>query len=126
MSWRDRAACAGRDDIDWFPSGAGGRGEPKGYRENLNRARKVCDDCPVAEQCLELALELRTDHGIWAGTTPRQRRGMVRGRRRAPVAECGTDAGYYRHVRKLKERACDECRAAHCVATSERTRKRSA
>lgn len=33
-----------------------------------------------------------------------------------PPAKCGTDAGYYRHRRILKEDACDECKLAHRVA----------
>lgn len=33
-----------------------------------------------------------------------------------PAAKCGTDGGYYRH-RRRKEPACDECKAAHSVAT---------
>ena len=33
-----------------------------------------------------------------------------------PPASCGTSAGYYRHRRKLKEDACDPCKAAHAAA----------
>lgn len=40
---------------------------------------------------------------------------------RAGRAACGTDGGYYRHTRTLKEPACHECRAAH--ATQEARRK---
>lgn len=41
--------------------------------------------------------------------------------RRRPVAACGTDNGYYRHVRVLREPACRACKNAH--ADAERTRK---
>lgn len=32
-------------------------------------------------------------------------------------AECGTDSGYYRHRRQLKDEPCDDCRRAHAEAT---------
>lgn len=35
-------------------------------------------------------------------------------------AKCGTDSGYYRHVRTLKEPACDACLTAHAAAALER------
>ena len=34
-----------------------------------------------------------------------------------PPARCGTDAGYYRHRRTLKEQACPACCQAHADAT---------
>jgi hypothetical protein len=37
-----------------------------------------------------------------------------------PVAECGTDGGYYRHRRTLGEEACDACKLAHRVYEAER------
>jgi WhiB family redox-sensing transcriptional regulator len=36
-------------------------------------AKKVCAECPVEEQCLEWALQNDEQHGIWGGTTPKQR-----------------------------------------------------
>ena len=35
-------------------------------------------------------------------------------------ATCGTDAGYYRHTRRLNEPACDPCRVAHREAERRR------
>lgn len=40
-------------------------------------------------------------------------------------ADCGTDAGYYRHRRTLKEPACDACKTAHSAALKD-LRKRKA
>lgn len=41
-----------------------------------------CARCPVRETCLEYALRLRLEHGIFGGTSARERRGMMRKRRR--------------------------------------------
>lgn len=44
---------------------------------------------------------------------------------RRPRAECGTDGGYYRHRRTLKEPACEACKLAHRVAERERAERRA-
>ncbi|MEZ5216133.1 MAG: WhiB family transcriptional regulator [Ilumatobacteraceae bacterium] len=33
----------------------------------VDRARRICANCPVTEPCLEYALEHRIDHGVWGG-----------------------------------------------------------
>lgn len=38
-------------------------------------------------------------------------------------APCGSDAGYYRHRRKLQEDACPDCKHAHAVAERLRARR---
>ena len=48
-------------------------------------ARKVCSDCPVKSPCLEYALEHRIDHGVWGGTSERERRRILRARAGASV-----------------------------------------
>lgn len=35
---------------------------------------------------------------------------------RVQPAVCGTDGGYFRHLRILHEPACDDCKAAHAAA----------
>lgn len=48
-------------------------------------------------------------------------------RPRASVAPCGTDSGYYRHLRRTKQPACPACLAAHAAVTRERAaRKKTA
>jgi WhiB family transcriptional regulator, redox-sensing transcriptional regulator len=54
-------------------------------------ARQRCSGCPVAEECLELALRIETQKtrsswGIWGGTTPGERRAMLRDRTQARAA----------------------------------------
>jgi WhiB family redox-sensing transcriptional regulator len=49
---------------------------PKSGR-SINQAKKFCGGCPVADQCLEFALENRLP-GIYAGTNEKERRGILR------------------------------------------------
>lgn len=41
-----------------------------------------------------------------------------------PHPLCGTDSGYTRHRRQLKEDACGECLTAHRVAEHKRSQRR--
>jgi hypothetical protein len=36
--------------------------------------------------------------------------------RRRRVARCGTDSGYYRHLRRTKTKPCAACKSAHSQA----------
>jgi len=49
-------------------------------------AQKVCARCPVADACREYALANNITHGVWGGTSERQRRRILRDRRRASKA----------------------------------------
>lgn len=113
MSWRDNAACKSHPEIDWFPQSGTPDAEA---RANLARARAVCAGCPVKDECYGEAILEPWTAGIWAGTTNSQRRrAPQQPRRRAPVARCGTDAGYSRH-RRMNENPCQECKEAHAMA----------
>ena len=60
------AACKETPAISFFPE----RGESN------EPAKAVCARCLVAPECLQYALDERIEHGIWAGTSARQRRKM--------------------------------------------------
>ena len=47
----------------------------------VQAAQRICAECPVAEACLQYALEERVDHGVWGGKSERERRRMLRRRR---------------------------------------------
>ena len=49
-------------------------------------ARRICATCPVKAPCLEYAMENHIDHGVWGGTSERERRRIAR-RRRLAAAE---------------------------------------
>ncbi|HVL92408.1 MAG TPA: WhiB family transcriptional regulator [Acidimicrobiales bacterium] len=44
-------------------------------------ARRICATCDVKVPCLEYALRNRIDHGVWGGTSERERRRIARQRR---------------------------------------------
>lgn len=51
------------------------------YRERA--AARVCGQCPVAAECLELALRNGEVYGVWGGLGEKELRREVRARRRA-------------------------------------------
>ena len=36
-------------------------------------AKRLCNTCPIKDQCLEFAIETKQRYGIWAGTTGSER-----------------------------------------------------
>lgn len=70
-AWHADAACRGRTAA-FFP----GRGEWK----LAEAAVAICQGCPVRDDCLDHALAEDERHGIWGGTTERERRGLRRER----------------------------------------------
>lgn len=80
MSHPERNCASGHPD-DWFPAMAEDNGPPVGKtqrsRNRVRMARALCDGCPVAVQCLQHALDNDERHGVWGGTTPRQRADML-------------------------------------------------
>jgi WhiB family redox-sensing transcriptional regulator len=71
--WRDQAACLGLDPQVFYPT----------TDEEADDARRICDACAVKSECLEYALARREKDGIWGGATERDRRRIIRQRRRA-------------------------------------------
>ncbi|MGH9019764.1 MAG: WhiB family transcriptional regulator [Acidimicrobiales bacterium] len=47
------------------------------------KAQRICATCPVADQCLEYAIDNHVDHGVWGGKSERERRRIARARRRS-------------------------------------------
>lgn len=72
-SWSSRAACRGLDPSVFFPVDD----------DEAGTAKMVCAGCQVREVCLEFALGQRERDGVWGGCTERERRSIVRRRRRA-------------------------------------------
>lgn len=73
MSWRQRAACRGVDPDVFYPTSD----------EEADEAKSICGACPVRESCLEYALANRERDGVWGGATERERRRIIRQRRKS-------------------------------------------
>lgn len=71
-TWRILGACRDVADPSIFYPGRG---------ESTAEAQAVCRGCPVRTDCLESALVHGEKHGIWGGTSERQRRRIRRQRR---------------------------------------------
>jgi len=74
--WMAHGNCASETPASFFPSDGVG----------VEVARRICQDCPVKQQCLEFALTNRVDHGVWGGTSERERRRILKRRRLAHLA----------------------------------------
>lgn len=68
-NWREQAACAGMDTEEFFPLG-----RPGPARAQTNQVKRVCATCPVAQQCLEFALNNAIDYGVFGGMSADERR----------------------------------------------------
>lgn len=69
--WMREARCSHLDPGEFFPSDGVG----------VEVAKRICAECPVRVECLEYALEFRIEHGVWGGTSERERRRILRARR---------------------------------------------
>lgn len=76
MEWMAEGNCNNHPPAVFFPSDGVG----------VEVAKKICGTCPVQESCLEYALANRIDHGVWGGTSERQRRRILKSRRQAAEA----------------------------------------
>ena len=57
--------------------------------DDAEPAKAVCAACPVREACLEHALGFREKEGVWGGATERERRRIIRQRRRIGLTAAG-------------------------------------
>src|SRR3954453_9182083 len=82
-AWRTRGVCSGGDPETFFPA----------PNEPADAAVALCRGCDVRGPCLAWALEVGDCHGVWGGTTPRERRAMLVAWREQgrPDGEAGDD-----------------------------------
>ena len=66
--WRDGAACRHHDPDLFFPEGTAGPA-----LRQADRAKQVCESCPVRRPCLDFAQRHRLTFGVWGGTTWEER-----------------------------------------------------
>ncbi len=91
--WMEDGICRNLNPDTFFPSDGVG----------VEVAKRICATCPVVNTCLEFALENRIDHGVWGGTSERQRRRILKARGvRIPIYSLGADIPPTHLVRFLK------------------------
>lgn len=69
--WMLEARCREMPPAIFFPSDGVG----------VEVARRICEECPAKEPCLEYAIRNHIDHGVWGGASERERRRIARRRR---------------------------------------------
>ena len=67
-SWMAVGLCREKSSSLFFPNDSSG----------VAAARRVCGVCPVKAECLAYALHHRIAHGVWGGTSERQRVRILR------------------------------------------------
>jgi WhiB family transcriptional regulator, redox-sensing transcriptional regulator len=76
IDWMAEGKCREVSPDTFFPTNGVG----------VMRAQRICATCPVAEECLEHALANHIDHGVWGGKSERERRRILRTRRRGALS----------------------------------------
>ena len=72
QAWRTQARCKGIDPEIFYPVSD----------EDADEGKAICAECPVRLACLEYALAYRERDGLWGGATERERRRIIRQRRK--------------------------------------------
>jgi WhiB family redox-sensing transcriptional regulator len=66
--WMIEAECRGKDPKIFFPSSSAG----------VDIARRICAECVVKQDCLDYALANKIGHGVWGGTSERERNRILK------------------------------------------------
>jgi WhiB family transcriptional regulator, redox-sensing transcriptional regulator len=74
--WMAKGSCNALSPEMFFPTDSVG----------VIAAQRVCAGCDVRAQCLDYALSNHLTHGVWGGTSERQRFRLQRARAAAPSA----------------------------------------
>lgn len=65
LRWMDNAACISLTEY-FYPN-------YDGEYIDLEYTREICGQCSVKDKCLEYALEIKDEEGVWAGYTAEER-----------------------------------------------------
>ncbi|MDP7507643.1 MAG: WhiB family transcriptional regulator [Acidimicrobiales bacterium] len=74
-AWQGRGACRGFFANCFFPPSTYERRDEKQRREV--RAKAICSNCQVEDECLDYALAIHEVYGIWGGTNGIERRRII-------------------------------------------------
>lgn len=71
--WQRDALCKDEDTNTFYPA--------PGDVELLKKAKSICKECTVRQNCLEYALDNSERFGIWGGKSARERMLILRAKR---------------------------------------------
>jgi WhiB family transcriptional regulator, redox-sensing transcriptional regulator len=74
-AWQAKAACRGPQSAAFFPPSHAERKDEKAAREE--RAKAICAECLVRNDCLDYAIRIREPHGIWGGLNEVERKTLL-------------------------------------------------
>lgn len=116
QEWRVRAACRGLDSDLFFPFDADDEG--------IAAAKAICAVCPVAAECLETAMLLNEQNGLWGGMTEEERRKYRRRWNRPSTMPCKSCGRPFPRAGACKY--CEPCRPKVRAAAQKASRIRTA
>ena len=73
--WQIDAECRGPNSRIFYPPSRPERRDERDRRER--RAKAICAACIVRTDCLDYAISINEQHGIWGGLTELERRVMM-------------------------------------------------
>lgn len=72
--WQYQGLCRDADETLFFhPEGE--RGSTR--RRRAERAKAICAECPVLQQCREQSLRVREPYGVWGGLSEDERNAIL-------------------------------------------------
>ncbi|MHB1864689.1 MAG: WhiB family transcriptional regulator [Candidatus Saccharimonadales bacterium] len=66
--WQERALCKDYPNELFYSE----------VKADQIEAKALCAECPVKKPCLEQALRIKDEYGIWGGTDPKERKRILR------------------------------------------------
>lgn len=105
--WRNRAACRSEDPELFFPLG---NSDPALIQ--TERARAVCNRCPVIDACLRWAVDNDIPDGIWGGMSESERRKAF-GTKHVPSAALAAASARSAEVRAARRDSRTHCDQGH-------------
>lgn len=76
--WMRKGLCRQRTEVDFFPN----------HKSGAQRAKRICEQCPVIDRCRQYALDHNERHGIWGATTENERRRLQTSKRVFHRTDC--------------------------------------
>ena len=73
--WQLDAECRGPNSKIFYPPSRPERRDERDRRER--RAKAICSVCVVKSDCLDYAMGIKEQHGIWGGLNELERRALM-------------------------------------------------